>query len=195
MIIKYLWSSIRRASGNRQMFKQFINSLFIATLITMGSVVANAQSFGGAFEGMSNSKDPIQIEADKLEVMDGQGIAKLRGNVSVVQGTTILKTARLTVYYNKDSSGNANSRIKKIEATGRVAVRSGDQLATADKAVINMNAENVVLTGNVSVSQGANIVEGCVLRVNLKTNAAQLDPCKEQGGRIKMLFTPKSSGN
>lgn len=177
------------------MFKQFINSLFIATLITMGSVVANAQSFGGAFEGMSNSKDPIQIEADKLEVMDGQGIAKLRGNVSVVQGTTILKTARLTVYYNKDSGGNANSRIKKIEATGRVAVRSGDQLATADKAVINMNSENVVLTGNVSVSQGANIVEGCVLRVNLKTNAAQLDPCKEQGGRIKMLFTPKSSGN
>ena len=177
------------------MFKQFIKFLFLGTLITMSSAVANAQSFGGAFDGMSNSKDPIQIEADKLEVMDGQGIAKLRGNVSVVQGTTILKTARLTVYYNKDSSGNANSRIKKIEATGRVAVRSGDQLATADKAVINMNAENVVLTGNVSVSQGANIVEGCVLRVNLKTNAAQLDPCKEQGGRIKMLFTPKSSGN
>ena len=55
---------------------------------------ASAQSLGGAFDGIGNTEDPIQIEADKLEVLDAQNTALLTGNVSVVQGTTILNARR-----------------------------------------------------------------------------------------------------
>lgn len=161
-----------------------------AALFLVTAAPAAAQSFGGAFEGMSDSNQPIQIEADKLEILDAQGLATFNGNVNVVQGSTILKAGNLKVFYFSGGS----SKIKRIEAGGKVAVRSGDQLATSDRAVFDMGAQVVTLTGDVSVSQGNNIVTGCALRVNLKTNAAKLEPCKG-AGRVKMLFTPNSKTN
>ena len=164
---------------------------------------ALAQSFGGAFEGMSNTDDPIQIEADSLEVIDGQGIAQFKGNVSVVQGTTVLTASSLKVFYfNNGGGSDPNSRIRKIEAGGgsRVAVRSGDNHATANQLVVDMQQESVTLRGDVIVSQGENAVNGCILKVDLKTNNATLHPCEAasqvgSNGRIKMIFKPKSNNN
>ncbi len=170
-----------------------------AALVLSGLLLAapvSAQNFGGAFEGMSNSDAPVEIEADRLEVVDNKGIAVFSGNVSVVQGSTLLKAKRLTVSYLRDSSGSAGpgGNIRTIEATGRVAVRSKDQTASADKAVVDMQKQVATLSGNVSISQGKNIVTGCVLTINLTTNAATLQPCAAASGRVKMLFTPKSGG-
>jgi lipopolysaccharide export system protein LptA len=163
-------------------------------LTGLGVVHANAQSFGGAFEGMSNSKEPIQIEADRLEVIDAAGTALFEGNVAVVQGTTLLKTKKLKVYYNREASGDTpGGNVSKIEATGKVAVRSGDQQATADTAIVDMKNQVATLSGNVTVSQGANILTGCNLVINMATNAANLTPCKNASGRVKMLFTPSSN--
>jgi lipopolysaccharide export system protein LptA len=160
---------------------------------------ALAQSFGGAFEGMSNSKEPVQIEADRLEVQDEQGMAIFNGNVTVVQGTTILKTTNLKVWYVRDEKTDTpGGNVKKIEATGKVAVRSVDQRATADKAIVDMKEQIATLTGNVTVSQGNNILTGCHLRIDMATNAANLTPCKSETaakGRVKMLFTPQSGSN
>lgn len=161
-------------------------------LFTPGTT-AFAQSFGGAFKGMSDNNQPIQIEADRLEVLDNESTALLSGNVSVVQGTTILKASRIKVYYfKKGASGTNASGVKRIEASGKVAVRSENNLATATKAVVDMQSEIVTLTGDVVISQGPNAVTGCTLRVNLKTNEAKLDPCASEGGRVKMILTPKS---
>lgn len=157
-----------------------------------------AQDFGGAFEGMRNTDAPVEIEADRLEVADKQGTAVFVGNVSVVQGSTLLKTKRLTVYYAR--GGNASSgpggNIRSIEATGGVAVRSKDQTASADKAIVDMQKQVATLSGNVSISQGQNIVTGCVLTIQLASSAATLTPCASasSGGRVQMLFTPKSGG-
>lgn len=175
--------------------------LLIALMAVMAVPLApastQAQSFGGAFEGMSNSDDPIQIEADRLEVQDGQGVALFEGNVSVVQGTTILKTRKLKVFYMRDgASQSPGGNVRKIEATGKVAVRSGDQTASADSAVVDMQAQIATLSGNVTVSQGTNILTGCNLRINMATNAANLTPCESAqtgSGRVKMLFTPNSN--
>lgn len=166
--------------------------LIAALLWAALALPAGAQSFGGAFEGMSNSDEPIQIEADRLEVLDGEGVALFDGNVSVVQGSTLLKTARLKVFYVRDGNAGApGGNVRKIEARGKVAVRSGDEAATADTAVVDMQAQQAVLTGNVTVSQGRNIVTGCRLTINMATDAAKLTPCEAASkGRVKMLFTP-----
>ena len=59
--------------------------------------------------------EPIQIESDKLEVREKENMAIFSGNVSVVQGPTLLKAGKLTVYYAKDGGGSA--------ATGTLADR------------------------------------------------------------------------
>lgn len=163
--------------------------LLIALLIA--ATPALAQNFGGAFSGMSDSSQPIQIEADKLEVADKHGTATFWGNVKVVQGSTILRASSLKVYYFQDGSGS-NGKVKRIEAGGRVAVRSEDQRASSDKAIFDMQSEIVTMTGNVTVSQGQNVATGCKLLVYLKTSTTEFTPCKKKGGRVKILLTPKS---
>ncbi len=158
---------------------------------------ANAQSFGGAFDGVGDNDKPIQIEADRLEIVDDQNTALLTGNVSVVQGTTLLKARKIKVFYLRGNEAKqSKSGIKRIEASGKVAVRSDDNHATADKATVNMVTEIVTMSGNVIMSQGNNIAKGCEVVVNLKTNVSEIKPCggsSNQGsGRIKLLLDPKS---
>lgn len=165
----------------------------LMTTITYG----HAQSAGGAFQGVGNNNQPIQIEADKLEIVDDQNTALLTGNVSVVQGKTLMRATRIKVFYERaGEKGKTKSGIRQIEATGKVAVRSGDNKVSADKATINMISETVLMTGNVVVSQTGNVLSACKVTVNLKTNVSKVTPCSSSsgssGGRVKILLTPKS---
>lgn len=163
-------------------------TVVLALALVLMPAISSAQNFGGAFDGMRASDEPVQIEADRLEVVDGEGVAIFEGNVNVVQGTTVLKTSRLKAYYARDSQGNAGpgGNLRRIEATGKVAVRSEDQVATADKAVVDMKTQIVTLSGNVAVSQGQNIITGCQVIVNMETNNINVTPCKGKGGRVSV---------
>lgn len=179
---------------------RFYNFIFCLLTISFlaGAMHANAQSFSGAFDGMRNSDEPVQIQADKLEVKDSKGFAKFSGNVEVVQGTTVLKAKRLTVYYSKNSGNNGPAgNVQRIVATGKVAVRSGSEQATASSADIDMKNQIALLSGGVTLTQGNNIVQGCKLRINLANNDAVLTPCakKKNGkkGRVTIMFDAKSA--
>lgn len=181
------------------MSKANIVTVILATLLlAITSTLANSQSFSGAFDGMRSSDEPVQIQADKLEVKDSKGLAKFSGNVEVVQGSTVLKASKLTVYYSKDSGGNGPAgNVQRIVASGKVAVRSGAEQATANSADVDMKNKVAVLSGGVTLTQGNNIVQGCKLRINLATNDAVLTPCaqKKNGkkGRVTIMFDAKSA--
>ena len=71
---------------------------------------AAAQTPTGGFSGLSsgdNSKKPIDIESDRLEVDDKRHMAIFIGNVSATQGDNNLKAPRLEVFYeNADQPGS-----------------------------------------------------------------------------------------
>ncbi len=151
----------------------------------------SAQNFSGAFKGMQDSDKPIQISANRLEVKDKKGTAVFSGNVEVVQGTTILNARQMKVTYTRGNK-TPNGNLKYIEATGKIAVRSGDQKATADRGDFDMLKQTVKLSGNVIITQGSNVVSGCILEVDLETSSAILKPCKNQK-RAVMVFDPKTA--
>ena len=163
--------------------------LALCLLSTGGAALA--QVSGQAFEGFrGNSKDPVQIEADQLEVIDEKAQAIFKGNVKVRQGGSVITTSRLTVSYLKGGSGGQGD-IKQLDMTGGLIVTSKDNTVTADKGTYHVQSENIILTGKVVVSQGPNVASGCKLVANLKTNQAKLEACKG-GGRVKSVFTPGS---
>ncbi len=171
-------------------FKWTALILFAAISLAASSEAVFAQVSGKAFEGFrSNSKDPIQIDADSLEVEDGNARAVFTGNVQVRQGKSVIKTDKLVVHYVKGGSGGQND-IEKLELFGNMVATSEENTATADKGVYFVKTEDIELNGNVVVSQGPNVASGCKLIANLKTNVAKIKSC---GGRVSTVFQPGST--
>jgi len=89
------------------------------------------------------------------------------------------------------TESNVQSRIKKLEALGGVIVTSKDQKATGDRADFEMKANTVVLTGNVVISQGQNVMKGDRLVVDLNSSRAHMEAgSKGAPGRVQGLFVP-----
>lgn len=152
---------------------------------------AMAQDVSEAFSGLSSSsKDPIEIEADELEVQDRNKTAVFRGNVKLVQGPTTLRASSITVYYSGRASG-ASQQISKVEARGPIRVTSKDQTARGDQATFLMSSQVLTLAGNVVLTKGGNELRGQRLVVNLKTGESRIEAPKSQsGGRVRGVFLP-----
>jgi lipopolysaccharide export system protein LptA len=141
---------------------------------------------------------PIEIESDKLEVREQEGIAVFTGNVEVVQGPTLLKSGRMVVHYDQESGGGeaatGQQAIERIEVEDTVYVKSDRQVATGDRGTFDMDSQVLVLSGDeVVLSEGENVIVGCKLTVQMATGQARLDGCGESGGgRVRMLLQPGS---
>ena len=152
-----------------------------------------AQAQTTAFQLSSDA--PIQIEADKLDVLDNEGRAIFSGNVQVVQGEISLRAAEMVVEYAREAEaegaagglGNAGN-IKRIDANGGVYVRSGEQVATGDTGTFDMATETVTLSGDeVVLTDAGNVIRGCKLTIAMTTGNAQVEPCPG-GGRVQLLL-------
>ena len=149
---------------------------------------ASAQDFGAAFGSFGNDTgQPIQIEADTLEVRDAQKLAIYTGNVRARQGETLLQAPELHVFYDgpTDARGQGNSRFSRIEAFPNVVVSSPTQTATGDRMEIDMARDLITMTGNVVLTEGQNVVRGNRLVVNMVTKQGRVE-----GGRVQTLITP-----
>lgn len=159
----------------------------LACLALMPSY-GEAQDFGAAFAGFdTGSNEPIQIEADRLEVRDPEKLAIYTGNVTVRQGETVLEAPELRVFYTGEAtaSGAPGSEVSRIEASPTVMVRSNDQSASGSRAVLDMAQDMITMTGDVVLTQGLNVVRGDRLVVNLATKQGRME-----GGRVQTLITP-----
>ncbi|RVC21361.1 LptA/OstA family protein, partial [Mesorhizobium sp. M7A.F.Ca.CA.004.04.2.1] len=77
-----------------------------SALLLLGLGPSSAQTTSQSGLKLSGDK-PIQIESDKLEVRQADSVAIFTGNVSVVQGPTLMKAGKMTVYYVKDPNAAA----------------------------------------------------------------------------------------
>ena len=68
--------------------------------------------------GGDNSKKPIDIDADRLEVDDKTHIAIFIGNVSATQGDYNLKAPRLEVYYEGGSQNQPDAKTAQASKSG-----------------------------------------------------------------------------
>ncbi|QPC90878.1 LptA/OstA family protein [Mesorhizobium sp. INR15] len=179
-----------------------------SVLLLLGLVPSLAQS--GATSQVSGLKlsgdKPIQIESDKLEVRQADSVAVFTGNVTVVQGPTMLKAGKMMVYYVKDPNAAAkgteaagaamtgSANIDHLEISDKVYIKSDAQVATGDSGSFDMKSQVLVLSGKkVVLSQNDNVLVGCKLTVQMKSGLAQVDPCA--GQRVQMSITPPAKSD
>jgi lipopolysaccharide export system protein LptA len=150
------------------------------------------------------SKEPIQIDADRLEVFSKEQRAIYSGNVIAVQGDTTIKSAQMIVFYDRQSSpngqpaaqpaaaeGEGGTALRRVEAKGGVTVISKDQVATGNEGVFDRSSNKIVLTGNVALSQGENVTKGEKLIYDTETGIAIVESgAAAAGGRVRGVFVP-----
>jgi lipopolysaccharide export system protein LptA len=121
---------------------------------------------------------PVEVTSERLEVDQNDGIATFIGDVIVVQGELRMTAPRVRVEYSTGDEG----RIEYMHATGGVTMLNGSETAEGEEAVYTVDAGTVVLSGDVIVTQGPNVVAGEKLSVNLDTGAGTME------GRVRTIF-------
>ena len=142
-----------------------------------------------------DSKAPVSIDAAKLEYSDNEQKLVYSGGVVAKQGESTMRSTTLVIFLASSviqgtpagSAGNNESQIKRMEAAGPVTIISKDQIGTGDRAAYNREDNKFLLLGNVTLSQGGNIIKGkpeSRLVYDLTTSQAVIE------GGVNSLMTP-----
>jgi lipopolysaccharide export system protein LptA len=192
--------------------------LAVSAALSVVPVAAQPSNNGpapGPFQGMMNDQkkdQPVQIEAATLEVRDKNKTATFSGNVRVVQGDTTMKCQSLIVFYGQEMGIAANDKsstpapvttskstpgmpqgaqnIRRIEAHGGVTVITKDQNARGDLGVYDLQTKTITLSGNVTISQGKNIIHGEKVVVDTVTGNARVESGSSASGGVRALIQP-----
>lgn len=143
----------------------------------------------GAILPGGNSKEPVNIEAAKLDYFDKEQKLVYTGNVVATQGESKLQAGTLVIFLTpKDAVAGAgvpssSSQVRRMEAAGPVTIVSKDQIGTGDSGIYERSENKVYLIGNVTLSQGPNVTKGDRLIYDLTTNQAAVT------GRVRSMFS------
>lgn len=183
--------------------------MLAALMLALSTHVGLAQtnpSSSVPLASLGSGKEPIKIDADRLDVFDSEKRATFTGNVVAVQGDTTIRCSALNVFYEQSAAsasgqdtkvvekkaGEGDNNIRKLDCQGPVTVVSKDQTATGQHALFDRDSNTVTLTGNVALSQEKNIQQCDRIVYNLNTSVANC--IAKPGGRVQGVFVP-GSGN
>jgi lipopolysaccharide export system protein LptA len=169
------------------------------------ALAATAQPAGQApqgqpsMQGFSMNRDqPVRIESNSLEVRDKSRQATFIGDVKLTQGETTLKCRTLVVFYEDTppkkgapaapQAKGSSQQIKRAEAKGDVFVTQKDQTASGENGVFDLKSNTVTMTGNVVVTQGAAVMRGERMVVDLTTGVTNVYATK--GSRVDFSTVP-----
>ena len=161
-----------------------LKRLCLASLLVLSaglSAPVFAQGADVAFGALKHDSSlPVEIAADQLQIDQETGKAVFRGNVEVGQGGMRLSAAMVEVEYEGGES--ATGKVQRLHATGGVTLVSGAEAAEAREAVYTIGSSEIVMTGDVLLTQGQNALSGQKLVVDLERGTGVME------GRVRTVF-------
>ena len=146
---------------------------------------------------LGDANQPVEIQADRLEVIQKDKIALFQGNVEAKQGNVHLKADAMRVYYKEKAAGEQNS-VSKIDVSGGVFLATPQETAQGAKGVYDVENSVITLIDNVVITRGKNVLKGSALTYNLKTGHSEM-----KGGagitadgkkqRVRGVFVPEKT--
>lgn len=114
--------------------------LFALAAATAGPAAAQSLNFG------DGTDTPIEIFADDgIEWQQDNLVFLAKGNAKAVRGGVTVLADRLTAYYSERTDGTTD--IYRLDADGKVRIKSANQTASGDRAVYDVNREILVISG------------------------------------------------
>lgn len=177
-----------------------------ATLKTISLfIVAGSLFLFSVAHAVSDSAEPIHIEADRMVSQENKNSVVFIGNVDAKQGDLVIRTDEMTVFYaeTKDSTDREQSSdVDKLICKGNVEISQGDWLGTGKRMDYYAKDRTVILSGDAKGWQGQNMVAGKTITYYLDEGRSVVEgPAtadtkgQEKGGkpgRVKAVIHPDS---
>ena len=154
----------------------------LASLVLFAAPLS-AQQAGVKLNGFqADPSAPVEVNSDNLELTQAEGTAVFSGNVIVTKGEMKLNAAKIVVKYLRTPDGQIAEDVDTITASGGVVMVTPTEAAEAETAVYTPAKDEVVMTGDVLLTQGPNTLSGTRLVVDLLTGTGQVE------GRVRTLL-------
>jgi lipopolysaccharide export system protein LptA len=149
---------------------------------------APAPNTASPLGGKHDNNAPINVSSDSVQAdLNAKSVLYI-GNVIIVQGDMRLRSNKVLVL-------TVNGKADKIHASGNVVVDAPSGTATGDDGVYSVEPRTVVMTGNVVLKKGKNVLQGTHGTFNMATGEMALTSTKSAqnpGGRVKAVIMPNS---
>ena len=138
----------------------------------------------------SDEVQPIQVDADSLEVRDQENISVYTGNVRLIQGSLEFRCERLTLHFDDQKE------LVLMEMTGAPATfrqlddQQQELKGQAEQLQYKQSESILVLTGNARFSHKGDTIESNRIQVNTENESIQAGS-SEPDNRVRMLIQPK----
>jgi lipopolysaccharide export system protein LptA len=179
--------------------------------VALGLAIAAAALGAGAQGIAPQSNGPMDISADNGTFVNAACESIWSGSAEVLQGTTRLRANEIRAFFKKKPPGPGGAAAQgggpvggmpggpqsncgateRIEAAGDVYYVTPDQNARGDHATYTAGDSLIVMTGNVIVVQGKNVIHGDRLTIHVDTREAQMESeAKGRGNpnRVRGVF-------
>lgn len=164
----------------------------LATAIFLGLAGAVAATDEAAPPATDTTQEAIVITADRLVSHGDQNYAEFIGNVEASQGLFSIRSDTLKITYRRSADVGTRglseaASIEKIEAIGRVVIKSDARRAETDRAEYWLSEDVIELIGeNSLVTDGKNTLTGSRITWHRKTGAITVAGSGEK--RVKAVF-------
>ncbi|HNQ18003.1 MAG: LptA/OstA family protein [Smithellaceae bacterium] len=137
--------------------------------------------------GIITQNEPIEIESDQMNALNDKKMVRFSGNAVATQGDKTLKADQFLLFYENEPDGrkskettplDGSAEIKMIRAIGNVSSMQGERTVTGDEAVYHHRTGIIVITGNVVMREGNNVIRGCKATIYLNKNWGKIGGCE-----------------
>ncbi|MGC9120842.1 MAG: lipopolysaccharide transport periplasmic protein LptA [Sulfurihydrogenibium sp.] len=135
-----------------------------------------------AQQNQKTNKEPIVINADKLEYNNKERLAIYSGNVDVKKGNFNLKADIVKIYL--DDKGD----VSKIYAIGNVYFQKENKWGKSKEGEYYKDKNLIILKGNAEVHQDDNVVEGDEIQYYVDEERAI---AISKSNRVRSVIFPK----
>jgi len=129
----------------------------------------------------------VNVEADAMEIIDSEHKTVFRGNVVAKRPSDTIKADEMVVLSTdeKQQDGTTKTVTDHVDAKGNVTINTRDAVILGDWAKFDVLHDQLVVGGEVTLTQGSSVVRGKKLNVDLKTFHLNMT-----GGRVSGSFVP-----
>ncbi len=153
-----------------------------------------------------DNKTPIDITADKLDVLQAENKAIFTGHVIAIQGDVRLTSEKMTVFYHQQEAQEKGKKpakdvagenaIRRIEVEQNVFLATPAETASGSSGTYDIEKNQITLDTNVVLTKDKNTLKGDHLVYDFSTGRSTLTSSTnvakpgEKGKRVRALFIP-----